>query len=103
MSTNKTRLAGIARLYGDVGLSFFQQSHVAVVGIGGVGAWVVEALARTGIGELTLIDLDEICASNINRQVHALTETVGQSKTAVMAARILSINPACQVNVINEL
>ena len=102
MSTNKTRLAGIARLYGDVGLSFFQQSHVAVVGIGGVGAWVVEALARTGIGELTLIDLDEICASNINRQVHALTETVGQSKTAVMAARILSINPACQVNVINE-
>ena len=103
MSTNTTsRLTGIARLYGEQGLAIFQASHVAVIGIGGVGSWVAEALARSGIGELTLIDLDEICASNINRQIHALTETVGQSKTAVMAARIKSINPDCLVHQINE-
>ena len=96
------RLAGVARLYGDMALEIFQKSHIAVVGIGGVGAWVAEALARTGFGQMTLIDLDEICVSNINRQVHALTETVGQSKTAVMKARIHSINPDCKVNEIND-
>jgi len=101
-SNKKNRLAGVARLYGDEALEIFQQSHVAVIGIGGVGAWVAEALARTGIGKITLIDLDEVCVTNINRQVHALTETVGKSKTNVMAERITSINPECTVNEIND-
>ncbi len=101
-SQNEKRIAGVARLYGDKAVEVFQHSHITIIGIGGVGAWVAEALARTGIGQLTLIDLDEICVSNINRQVHALTETVGQSKTSVMKARIKSINPSCEVNEIND-
>jgi tRNA A37 threonylcarbamoyladenosine dehydratase len=72
-------------------------ARVCVVGIGGVGAWAVEALARSGVGALTLVDLDEVCASNINRQLHALTETVGRAKVDVMAERIRAINPDCQV------
>ena len=88
---NQQRFSGVARLYGDEALAIFQRSHVAIIGIGGVGSWVAEALARSGIGQFTLIDLDEICVTNVNRQVHALTETVGQSKTEVMKARILSI------------
>jgi len=99
---SQNRLAGIARLYGDAALSIFQSSHIAIVGIGGVGSWIAEAFARSGIGQITLIDLDEICVTNVNRQVHALTETVGQSKTQVMKSRILSINPSCVVNEIND-
>ncbi len=103
MSTSyQKRFSGIARLYGDTELEIIRQSHVCIIGIGGVGAWVAEALARTGIGQLTLVDLDEICLSNINRQVHALSETVGQSKTAVMSERILTINPECKVMEIND-
>ena len=83
----------IARLYGEEALAVFRSSHVAVVGLGGVGSWAAEALARSGVGKLTLIDLDEVCLSNINRQLHALTTTVGQSKVAVMAERLRSINP----------
>ncbi len=98
MSDFYTRFAGISRLYGAKALEKFKQSHVVVIGIGGVGSWAVEALARSGIGEITLIDLDDVCVSNINRQLHALTDTIGQDKVAVMAERILQINPECKVN-----
>ena len=93
------RFGGIARLYGQQGLLTLANSHVAVVGIGGVGSWAAEALARSGVGELTLIDLDDVCVSNINRQVHALQGTVGQMKTEVMAQRIQQISPEIKVNV----
>ncbi|HSG51179.1 MAG TPA: tRNA cyclic N6-threonylcarbamoyladenosine(37) synthase TcdA [Rheinheimera sp.] len=97
MSDYQLRFAGIARLYGVAALARFQQAHVCVVGVGGVGSWAAEALARSGIGKITLIDLDDVCISNINRQLHALTDTVGQDKVAVMAQRIKSINPECEV------
>jgi len=99
---NELRFAGVARLYGDEALAIFQRSHVTIIGIGGVGSWIAEGLARSGIGQFTLIDLDEICITNVNRQIHALTETVGQSKTEVMKQRIMSINPSCVVNEIND-
>ena len=97
MSDFETRFGGIARLYGQSGLERLRAAHVCVVGIGGVGTWSAEALARSGIGALTLVDLDEVCASNINRQLHALTETVGRAKVEVMAERIRAINPDCRV------
>jgi len=97
MSDFETRFAGIARLYGQSGLTRLRAANVCVVGIGGVGTWAAEALARSGVGALTLVDLDEVCASNINRQLHALTETVGLAKVDVMAERIRSINPECRV------
>ena len=92
----ETRFDGIARLYGRDGLERLRAAHVCVVGIGGVGTWAAEALARSGVGALTLVDLDEVCASNINRQLHALTETVGRAKVDVMAERIRAINPECR-------
>jgi len=92
------RYAGIARLYGTAGLARLRAAHVVVVGIGGVGGWAAEALARSGVGRLTLIDGDDVCVSNTNRQVVALVDTVGQPKAAVMAARIRAIDPACQVD-----
>tara|TARA_R110002126_G_scaffold150368_4_gene296595 strand:- start:12856 stop:13686 length:831 start_codon:yes stop_codon:yes gene_type:complete len=98
MSDYLLRFAGIGRLYGNNALAAFAKAHVCVVGIGGVGSWVAEALARSGIGKITLIDLDDVCISNINRQLHALTDTVGQDKVAVMAARINAINPDCVVH-----
>ena len=97
MSDFQTRFDGIARLYGRDGLQRLRAAHVCVVGIGGVGTWAAEALARSGIGALTLVDLDEVCASNINRQLHALTDTVGRAKVEVMAERIRAINPDCRV------
>ena len=97
VSNFETRFGGIARLYGKSGLEKLRAAHVCVVGIGGVGTWAAEALARSGIGALTLVDLDEICESNINRQLHALTETVGRAKVEVMAERIHAINPDCRV------
>ncbi|NKF49419.1 tRNA cyclic N6-threonylcarbamoyladenosine(37) synthase TcdA [Shewanella sp. WXL01] len=96
------RFSGIGRLYGQAALNEFHQAHVCVVGIGGVGTWVAESLARSGIGKITLIDLDDICVTNINRQAHALSSTIGQSKVEVMAKRILEINPECQVNQIED-
>lgn len=98
----KERFGGIARLYGLDALALFQRAHIAVVGIGGVGSWVAEALARNAIGEVTLIDLDDVCVTNINRQLHALTSTVGQSKIAVMAQRMKDINPEIQVHEIED-
>lgn len=98
----QNRFGGIARLYGKQNLEIFSQSHIAVVGIGGVGTWVAEALARSGIGQITLIDLDDICVTNTNRQIHAISSTIGQSKVVVMAKRIKDINPECQVNEIED-
>lgn len=93
------RFAGVARLYGERGWARLAGAHVAVIGLGGVGSWVVEALARSGIGALTLVDLDEVCVSNINRQLQALDNTIGQAKGDVLAARIRLINPQCRVTV----
>jgi len=78
-----------------------RQAHVIVAGIGGVGSWCAEALARSGVGALTLIDLDHVSESNVNRQLHALTSTIGQAKTDAMAQRIAHINPGCRVSAID--
>lgn len=91
------RFGGIGRLYGVLGLERLCVAHVCVVGIGGVGSWAAEALARSGLGAITLIDMDDICVTNTNRQSHALSNTVGQLKVDVVAERILAINPECQV------
>lgn len=96
------RFGGVARLYGADGALRLRQAHVCVVGIGGVGSWSVEALARTGIGRITLIDLDMVAESNTNRQIHALGEIYGQAKVDAMAERIRAINPDCQVNCIED-
>ncbi len=96
------RFGGIARLYGEPGAAAIARAHVCVIGIGGVGSWVVEALARSGVGKLTLIDLDHIAESNINRQVHATEPTLGQAKVFAMAERIAAINPDCNVTLIDE-
>ncbi|PKH19974.1 tRNA cyclic N6-threonylcarbamoyladenosine(37) synthase TcdA [Enterobacterales bacterium CwR94] len=98
----RQRFGGTARLYGENALQLFANSHVCVVGIGGVGSWAAEALARTGIGAITLIDMDDVCVTNTNRQIHALRESVGQAKTEVMAARILAINPECRVTCVDD-
>jgi len=102
MSDYALRFGGIVRLYGQHGAQILQNSHFCVIGIGGVGSWVAEALARNGIGNITLIDLDDICITNINRQIHALNETIGESKVEVMCERIKQINPDCQVNVVED-
>ncbi|QUM78383.1 tRNA cyclic N6-threonylcarbamoyladenosine(37) synthase TcdA [Moritella sp. 24] len=103
MSTEyDNRFGGIARLYGLKALQFFNQAHVCVIGIGGVGSWAAEALARSGVGKITLIDMDDICVTNTNRQIHALKDTIGQQKIDVMAARIHAINPECVVNLIDD-
>lgn len=94
------RFAGLARLYGQAGALRIRQSHVAVVGVGGVGSWAAEALARCGLEAITLIDLDHVSESNINRQIHALDATLGQAKVIAMRERIQSFNPACQVSCI---
>jgi len=96
------RFGGLARLYGMAGAQRIRAAHVAVVGVGGVGSWAVEALARSGVGRLTLIDLDHVAESNINRQIHALEATLGQAKVLAMRDRITQINPACQVQCIEE-
>jgi len=102
MSDFETRFGGIARLYGKIGLEKLRAAHVCVVGIGGVGTWAAEALARSGVGALTLVDLDEVCVTNINRQLHALTETIGRAKVEVMAERIRAINPECRVTAVQN-
>ena len=96
------RFASVARVYGEVGCQRLWQSHVVVVGIGGVGSWAAEALARSGVGRLTLIDLDHVAESNINRQVHALTSTLGAAKVEVMAQRIRDISPDISVHPVDE-
>ena len=96
------RFGGITRLYGTQGLMKLQHSHVLVIGIGGVGSWAAEALVRSGIGIITLLDLDDLCISNTNRQVHADQNTIGHSKTETMAQRLKSINPDVTVYTIND-
>jgi tRNA A37 threonylcarbamoyladenosine dehydratase len=96
------RFGGIARLYGAAALARFRRAHVCVVGVGGVGSWVVEALARSAIGQLTLIDLDNVAESNINRQIQATSATIGQAKIAALAERVALINPFCRVNQIED-
>jgi tRNA A37 threonylcarbamoyladenosine dehydratase len=87
------RFGGIARLYGQDALASLHKAHFAVIGLGGVGTWVAEALARSGIGELTLIELDDVCVTNTNRQSHALKSTIGRSKNQVICERLKDINP----------
>ena len=96
------RFGGIGRLYTPAGLERLRHAHICVIGIGGVGSWAVEALARSGVGRLTLIDMDDICITNINRQLPAMSGTIGQLKTDVMAERVKLINPECVVNIIDD-
>lgn len=96
------RFGGLQRLYGVEGAARIRAAHIAVVGIGGVGSWAAEALARSGVARLTLVDLDHISESNINRQIHAVTTTVGQAKVLAMQERIAQIHPACQVAVVDD-
>lgn len=98
MDTVPFRFGGIARLVSEAGYEHLRAAHVAVIGIGGVGSWVAEGLARSGVGRLTLVDLDDVCESNINRQIHALQSTIGQPKVEAMAARIKEISPATEVS-----
>ena len=96
------RFGGIARLYGAAALPRLQAAHVCIVGVGGVGSWVVEGLARSGIGALTLIDLDDVCLTNVNRQLPALDGNIGRPKVAALAERVRLINPACAVTTVSE-
>ena len=99
---SERRLGGVSRLYGDSAYDLLQRSHVVVIGVGGVGSWAAEALARNAIGEMTLIDFDHISISNTNRQIHAVEGEYGKSKIQVMANRLLSINPEIKVNCIDD-
>lgn len=92
-----TRFSALARLHGTVGLERLRAAHVCVVGVGGVGSWTVEALARSGLGALTLIDLDDVCVTNVNRQLPALDGTFGRAKVEVLAERVRLINPDCRL------
>lgn len=96
------RFGGIANLYGNDGLQKFVSSHIVVIGVGGVGSWACEALARSGFGELTLIDMDVVAESNINRQLPALDSTLGMDKAQVLSDRIHDINPSCKINIIDD-
>lgn len=96
------RFGGIARLYGAQGLARFRQAHIGVIGVGGVGSWVVEALARSAIGHITMIDLDNVAESNINRQIQATSLTLGKAKVTALAERIATINPYCKVREVEE-
>jgi tRNA A37 threonylcarbamoyladenosine dehydratase len=96
------RFGGLQRLYGVAGAKRIRQAHVVVVGIGGVGSWTAEALARSGVARLTLIDMDHISESNINRQIHALSSTTGQSKVLAMAERIALIHPQCLIDAVDD-
>ena len=101
-STMDRRFGGLDRLYGVTGAASIRAAHVVVVGVGGVGSWTVEALARSGVGRLTLIDLDNVAESNINRQIHALDDTVGMAKVEAMRQRIAHINSDCVVTCIED-
>lgn len=96
------RFGGVARLYGEAALQRFAAAKVCVVGVGGVGSWVVESLARSGIGHLTLIDLDNIAESNTNRQLPALDPLYGMAKVTALAERVRAINPTCVVTEVED-
>ncbi len=95
------RFGGLRRLYGDADYAHLRQASVAVVGLGGVGSWTVEALARCGVARLVLVDLDHVAESNINRQVQALSDTLGQHKGEALRERIAAIHPGCEVQVVD--
>ena len=97
-----TRFSGLARLYGAAGLERLRAAHVCVIGVGGVGSWTVEALARSGLGALTLIDLDDVCVTNVNRQLPALDGQYGRPKIDVLAERVRLIQPGCRVTALAE-
>ena len=99
---NKQRFAGVERAYGQAAVNNFKTAHICIIGLGGVGSWAVEALARSAIGKLTLIDLDNVAASNINRQIQALDKTIGMPKTTALFERVKSINPMCQITEIED-
>jgi tRNA threonylcarbamoyladenosine dehydratase len=96
------RFGGIARLYGTAGLSRLQQAHVCVVGVGGVGSWTVEALVRSGVGAVTMIDLDDVCITNVNRQLPALDGQIGRPKIQVLAERMALIHSGCRITPVAE-
>lgn len=100
--TMDRRLSGLQRLYGLEAATQIVSAHVVVVGLGGVGSWAAEALARSGVGRLTLIDMDHVSDSNLNRQIHATENTLGQSKVLAMKERIGSYQPECEVNAIDD-
>ena len=102
MSDFEEKFGSLSRVYGDDVLQKIRDSHICVVGIGGVGSWAAEALARSGVGKLTLVDGDNISNSNMNRQIHTLDSTMGKNKIDVMSARILQINAECEVETINQ-
>ena len=96
------RFGGVARLVGRAGLERLRTAHVCVVGVGGVGSWAVEGLARSGVGALTLVDLDDVCVTNVNRQLPALDGQIGRPKVAVLLERVRLINPQCRVEAVSE-
>lgn len=96
------RFGGVARLYGSAALERFRAAHVCVIGVGGVGSWAVEALARSAIGRITMIDLDHVAESNVNRQLHAMSDTLGMAKVEALGRRITQINPVCKVSQVEE-
>jgi tRNA A37 threonylcarbamoyladenosine dehydratase len=102
MTDTARRFVGLNRLYGETTTDQLKHSHVCIVGVGGVGSWAVEALARCGVGQLTLIDADHVVESNVNRQVQATTDNLGKAKITALAERIASINPDCTVFEIDE-
>lgn len=99
---HNARFGGIARLYGDKAYALLPHLHFCIVGLGGVGSWAAEVLARTGVGQLTLIDFDEVCKTNINRQIHADSNSIGNRKVLAMKQRIEAINPDCNCNAIED-
>jgi len=96
------RFGGIRRLYGEEGAGKIRNAHVCVVGVGGVGSWVVEALARSGVGQITAVDLDMVAESNMNRQIQAMENTIGQAKVDAIAERVRGINPECRFTSIED-
>lgn len=96
------RFGGVGRLFGRAALERLQAAHVVVIGVGGVGSWAVEALVRSGIGAITLIDLDDVCITNVNRQLPAVDGQIGRPKIAVLAERVRLINPECRVEAVPD-
>ena len=96
------RFGGLSRLYGNEGATRIRAAHVVVVGVGGVGSWAAEALVRSGVGEVTLIDFDQVSESNVNRQLQALTSTIGKAKVEALQERFTQINPECKVYAVEE-
>ena len=99
---DERRFGGLARLYGDAGFARIRAAHAVIVGIGGVGSWAAESLARSGIGQITLIDMDVVAESNLNRQSQATVANLGRNKVDAMRERILSFAPDCVVNVTDD-